>query len=115
MAKVTKIDEALIDGNITLESTMIEAMKYYVKTLLISERMTERSIISDFVTNIGTEKILSSLKPPEVGDYSQQITSRMANSDTQARLASVKKFLIYLHDNELIRTDLNIPSSTSPE
>jgi transcription elongation factor GreA len=45
-----------------------------------------------------------------VGDYSQLLTSRMANADTHSRLATVKKFLIYLHDNELIPADLNIPS-----
>ena len=89
---------------------MIEALKYYVKTIPLSERMNERAVVADFVTNIGEEKLLSNLKPPEVGDYSQQITSRMANTDTQSRLSSIKKFLSFLHTSELIDNDLNIPS-----
>ena len=110
MAKKTNIEEVKSEIELTSESNMIEALKYYVKTIPISERMNERAVVADFVTNIGEEKLLSNLKPPEVGDYSQQITSRMANTDTQSRLASVKKFLGFLHNNELIKTDLNIPS-----
>jgi len=110
MAKKTKIEEIKPEIELTSGSTMIEALKYYVKTIPLSERMNERAVVADFVTNIGEEKLLSNLKPPEVGDYSQQITSRMANTDTQSRLASVKKFLSFLHTSELIDNDLNIPS-----
>ncbi len=110
MAKKTKIEEIKPEIELTSGSTMIEALKYYVKTIPLSERMNERAVVADFVTNIGEEKLLSNLKPPEVGDYSQQITSRMANTDTQSRLTSVKKFLSFLHTSELIDNDLNIPS-----
>tara|TARA_B110000438_G_C15648790_1_gene578613 strand:+ start:81 stop:944 length:864 start_codon:yes stop_codon:yes gene_type:complete len=109
MVKKTKNKEiAIID--ITSESTLEEAMKFYVKTLPDDQRMRERAIISDFSKNIGQLKKLSLLKPPEVGDYSQILTSRMANTDTQERLAIVKLFLTYLHEHELINPDLNIPS-----
>ena len=110
MAKKTKVEEVKNEMELTSESTMIDALKYYVKTIPVSERMNERAVVADFVTNIGEEKLLSNLKPPEVGDYSQQITSRMANTDTQSRLASVKKFLSFLHNSELIKNELNIPS-----
>ena len=110
MAKKTNVEDLKTEINLTSKSNMIEALKYYVKTIPLSERMNERSVVADFVTNIGEDKLLSNLKPPEVGDYSQQITSRMANTDTQSRLASVKRFLIFLHNNELIDNDLNIPS-----
>ena len=110
MAKKTKIEEIKPEIELTSGSTMIEALKYYVKTIPLSERMNERAVVADFVTNIGEEKLLSNLKPPEVGDYSQQITSRMANADTQSRLTSIKKFLSFLHTSELIDNDLNIPS-----
>ena len=110
MAKKTKIEEIKPEIELTSGSTMIEALKYYVKKIPLSERMNERAVVADFVTNIGEEKLLSNLKPPEVGDYSQQITSRMANTDTQSRLTSVKKFLSFLHTSELIDNDLNIPS-----
>ena len=110
MAKKTKIEEIKPEIELTSGSTMIEALKYYVKKIPLSERMNERAVVADFVTNIGEEKLLSNSKPPEVGDYSQQITSRMANTDTQSRLTSVKKFLSFLHTSELIDNDLNIPS-----
>ena len=110
MAKKTNIEEVKPKIELSSESTMIEALKYYVKTIPLSERMNERAVVADFVTNIGADKLLSNLKPPEVGDYSQQITSRMANTDTQSRLTSVKKFLSFLHNSELIENDLNIPS-----
>lgn len=107
--KKTKSKEITII-DITSESSLDEAMKFYVKTLPEDQRMRERAIISDFSKNIGQLKKLSLLKPPEVGDYSQILTSRMANTDTQERLAIVKLFLTYLHENELINPDLNIPS-----
>ena len=96
MAKKTNIEEVKTEIELSSESTMIEALKYYVKTIPLSERMNERAVVADFVTNIGADKLLSNLKPPELGDYSQQITSRMANTDTQSRLTSVKKFLSFL-------------------
>ena len=110
MSEETTIAKLISEENISTESTTIDALKCYVKLLPVDDRMKERAVIHDFVENIGENKILENIRPPEVGDYSQQITSRMANADTQSRLASVKKFLIFLHENDLISKDLNIPS-----
>ena len=110
MSEETTIAKLISDEKISTDSTTLDALKCYVRSLPNDERMKERSVIHDFVENIGENKILSNIRPPEVGDYSQQITSRMANADTQSRLASVKKFLQFLHENDLISKDLNIPS-----
>ena len=110
MPEETNITKLISDEKLLPESTIIDALKCYVRSLPVDERMKERAVIHDFVENIGENKIIDSIRPPEVGDYSQQITSRMANADTQSRLASVKKFLQFLHENELISKELNIPS-----
>ena len=91
MAEETNIAKLIKDEKISTDSTTLDALKCYVKLLPIDERMKERAVIHDFVNSIGEDKILQNIRPPEVGDYSQQITSRMANADTQSRLASVKK------------------------
>ena len=111
MSEETTIAKLISDEKISTDSTTLDALKCYVRLLPVDDRMKERAVIYDFVENIGENKILSNVRPPEVGDYSQQITSRMANADTQSRLASVKKFLQFLHENDLISKDLNIPVS----
>jgi len=110
MPEETTISKLISDEKITNESIVMDALKCYVRSLPLEERMKERSVIHDFIESIGENKKLINIRPPEVGDYSQQITSRMANADTQSRLASIKKFLQFLHENELVSQDLNIPS-----
>ena len=110
MPEETTISKLISDEKITNESIVMDALKCYVRSLPLEERMKERSVIHDFIESIGENKKLINIRPPEVGDYSQQITSRMANADTQSRLASIKKFLLFLHENELVSQDLNIPS-----
>ena len=110
MSEETTISKLIIDEKLSNESTVMEALKCYVRSLPLEERMKERSVIHDFIESVGENKKLLSIRPPEVGDYSQQITSRMANADTQSRLSSIKKFLQFLHENDLISQDLNIPS-----
>lgn len=110
MSEETTIAKLISDEKISTESTTLDALKCYIRLLPVDERMKERAVIHDFVENIGENKTLGNIRPPEIGDYSQQITSRMANADTQSRLASVKKFLQFLHEYDLISKDLNIPS-----
>ena len=97
MSEETTISKLITDEKISSESTIMDALKCYVRSLPLEERMKERSVIHDFIERKGENKKLINIRPPEVGDYSQQITSRMANADTQSRLASIKKFLQFLH------------------
>jgi len=87
-----------------------EAVKVYVKTIPNSERMKVRYELYQFVKHIGLERKINTLTPPEIGDYGDLLSSRVAVSDTYDRMDTVKKFLLFLTENELVDENLNLSS-----
>ena len=92
-----------------LEKTF-EAIKVYVKTIPNSERMKVRYELYQFAKHIGLERKINTLTPPEIGDYGDLLSSRVAVSDTYDRMDTVKKFLLFLTENELVDENLNLAS-----
>tara|TARA_B100000686_G_C16637855_1_gene888321 strand:- start:319 stop:1179 length:861 start_codon:yes stop_codon:yes gene_type:complete len=88
--------------------TLNEAIKVYVKTIENNLKMKTRYELSQFAKHLGPDRSLTSLSPPEIGDYGDLLSSRIAVSDTHDRMDSVKKFLLFLHDEELIDENMNL-------
>ena len=89
---------------------IFEAIKVYVKTIPNSERMKVRYELYQFAKHIGLERKINTLTPPEIGDYGDLLSSRVAVSDTYDRMDTVKKFLLFLTENELVDENLNLAS-----
>ncbi len=89
---------------------VFEAVKIYVKTIPSSERMKVRYELYQFAKYIGFERKINTLTPPEIGDYGDLLSSRIAVSETYDRMDTVKKFLLFLTENELVDENLNLPS-----
>ena len=99
----------IIEINPDLEK-VFEAVKIYVKTIPTSERMKVRYELYQFAKHIGLERKINTLTPPEIGDYGDLLSSRVAVSDTYDRMDTVKKFLLFLTENELVDENLNLSS-----
>ena len=87
-----------------------EAVKVYIKTIPNSERMKARYELYQFAKHIGLERKINTLTPPEIGDYGDLLSSRVAVSDTYDRMDTLKKFLLFLTENELVDDNLNLAS-----
>ena len=87
-----------------------EAIKVYVKTLESNQKMRARYELSQFSKHIGENRDLTSISPPEIGDYGDLLSSRIALSDTHDRMDIIKKFLIYLSDEQLIDENMSLAS-----
>ena len=61
MSEETTIAKLISDEKISTDSTTLDALKCYVRSLPNDERMKERSVIHDFVENIGENKSLAIL------------------------------------------------------
>ena len=57
MSEETTIAKLISDEKISTDSTTLDALKCYVRSLPNDERMKERSVIHDFVENIGENKV----------------------------------------------------------
>ena len=58
MPEETTISKLISDEKLSTESSAIEALKCYVRSLPVDERMKERSVIHDFIVSIGENKKL---------------------------------------------------------
>ena len=108
MAK--SIKKTKVKTNTTAPINLYEIIKIYVKTLENAKKMKARYELYQFAKHLGVERKLTTLSPPEIGDYGDLLSSRIAVSDTHDRMETVKQFLFYLHEEELIDQDLNLAS-----
>ena len=93
---------------ISSPTDLYETIIIYVRTLENSKKMKARYELYQFAKHLGVERKLNTLSPPEIGDYGDLLSSRIAVSDTHDRMDTVKQFLFYLHDENLIDENLNL-------
>lgn len=86
--------------------TVAEALRDYTATIAEEDRPSSSAELGRFVRWLGNDRLLGSLAPPEIGDYSDHIGAHGTAPDAVDRLAVVKLFLAYLKKKGHIEVNL---------
>jgi len=86
--------------------TLGKAAAQFILTLPLESRTKAQPEIYKFVRWYGDDRQFSELSIPEVGNYSDQITS--STTDLEEKLAIVKAFLSYSHKQGLTKSNLAV-------
>jgi transcription elongation factor GreA len=73
-----------------------DALSAYMQTVKDGERQQAQSELAKFSRWVGADRLVSSLAPPEIGEYGDTVSARGTAPDAAERLAAVKGFLAYL-------------------
>ena len=87
--------------------TLLEAVGLYVKTLdQETNRLEEERELFRFVQWRGSDKTLSEITPPEIGQYADEIVGTGTSPRAVQRLQAIRGFLSYANKNGF--TDRNL-------
>ena len=82
------------------------AHQLFVRQLPDEQKQAGQAEVVRFVRWLGPERALTSVTPPEIGEYSDLMAARGTAPDSRARLSTVKAFLAYLKKKEYIDVNL---------
>lgn len=87
--------------------TLSEAFQFYVRQMPADDRKAAQPEIAKFVRWAGSDRLITSLVPSEIGEYSDTFGARATSSDANDRLATVKLFLSFLKKKGHVETNLS--------
>ena len=93
--------------DIAAQLQLTAALAEYMQTVPTSEKQQAQSELAKFSRWVGGDRDISSLAPPEIGEYSDVVSARGTAPDASERLAVVKLFLTYLKKQGYIDTGLS--------
>ncbi len=88
------------------ELQLTAALAEYMQTVPENDKQQAQSELAKFSRWVGSDRLVSTLAPPEIGDYSDIVSARGTAPGATERLAAVKLFLAYLKKNGFIETGL---------
>jgi transcription elongation factor GreA len=77
-----------------------------MQTVPENDKQQAQAELAKFSRWVGSDRLISTLAPPEIGDYSDIVSARGTAPGATERLAAVKLFLAYLKKNGFIETGL---------
>lgn len=92
------------DSNVDLQLT--SALAEYIQTVSEDDKKHAQVELAKFSRWVGLDRLVSTLAPPEIGEYSDIVSARGTAPGATERLAAVKLFLAYLKKNGFIETGL---------
>lgn len=93
----------------TEEATDIDlasALQQYMQTVSQDEKQSSQSELAKFARWVGGDRTLSSLAPPEIGEYSDFVSAGGTAPAATERLGVVKGFLAYLKKKGMVQISL---------
>lgn len=101
-AEPSVVAEPVSDTNLDLTT----ALQWYMQTVPADSKQQSQSELARFMRWVGPSRKVTSLAPPEIGEYSDLVSARGTAPDAVDRLSVVKAFLAYLKKQGLIETSL---------
>ena len=102
----TKADPIAAEITLDRSSTVSEAFQAYVRQLPQETKQAAQPEIGKFVRWVGGDRLIASLVPSEVGEYSDSHGARSTSPDALERLSTVKLFLTYMRKKQMIEVNL---------
>ncbi len=90
----------------TSELQLTTALAEYMQTVSDADKKQAQTELAKFSRWVGSDRLISSLAPPEIGEYSDIVSARGTAPGATERLAAVKAFLAYLKKSGIIETGL---------
>ncbi len=90
----------------TVELQLTSALAEYLQTVPENDKKQAQAELAKFSRWVGSDRLVSTLAPPEIGEYSDIVSARGTAPGATERLAAVKLFLAYLKKNGFIETGL---------
>ncbi len=85
---------------------LTSALAEYIQTVSENDKKQAQIELAKFSRWVGMDRMVSTLAPPEIGEYSDIVSARGTAPGATERLAAVKLFLAYLKKSGLIETGL---------
>ena len=89
-----------------MELQLTSALAEYIQTVPENDKKQAQAELAKFSRWVGSDRLVSTLAPPEIGEYSDIVSARGTAPGATERLAAVKLFLAYLKKNGFIETGL---------
>ena len=87
--------------------TVLQAVGSYVSSVKANQKLaTAQRELNHFVHWCGPDRTLTELKPPEIGEYADQLGATRTTPEAANRLQIVKDFLAYARKKKLIDENL---------
>ncbi|MDG0867294.1 GreA/GreB family elongation factor [Candidatus Lucifugimonas marina] len=83
-----------------------EAFQTYVRQMPQDTKKSAQPEIAKFVRWMGSERLIDSIIPSEIGDYNDIFGAKTATRDATERLSAVKLFLTFLKKKDFIEVNL---------
>jgi transcription elongation factor GreA len=87
--------------------TLSEAFQFYVRQMPKDAKQLAQPEIAKFVRWAGADRLITTLVPSEIGEYSDTFGARATSSDANVRLSTVKLFLSFLKKKGHVETNLS--------
>ncbi|MCH7739161.1 MAG: GreA/GreB family elongation factor [Chloroflexi bacterium] len=98
--------ETSVATDATVELQLTSALAEYIQTVPENDKKQAQAELAKFSRWVGSDRLVSTLAPPEIGEYSDIVSARGTAPGATERLAAVKLFLAYLKKNGFIETGL---------
>ena len=98
--------ETSVATDATVELQLTSALAEYIQTVPENDKKQAQVELAKFSRWVGSDRLVSTLAPPEIGEYSDIVSARGTAPGATERLAAVKLFLAYLKKNGFIETGL---------
>ena len=98
--------ETSVATDATVELQLTSALAEYIQTVPENDKKQAQAELAKFSRWVGSDRLISTLAPPEIGEYSDIVSARGTAPGATERLAAVKLFLAYLKKNGFIETGL---------
>jgi len=104
MATTSEAPETTQEEQVTL--SLNEAFQTYVRQMPQDNKKSAQPEIAKFVRWIGSERLIDTIIPSEIGEYNEIFGAKTATRDATVRLSAVKLFLTFLKKKEHIEVNL---------
>ena len=104
MATTSEAPETTQEEQVTL--SLNEAFQTYVRQMPQDNKKSAQPEIAKFVRWIGSERLIDTIIPSEIGEYNEIFGAKTATRDATERLSAVKLFLTFLKKKEHIEVNL---------
>jgi transcription elongation factor GreA len=98
--------ESGVATEVTSELQLTAALAEYLNTVPENDKKQAQAELAKFSRWVGSDRLVSTLAPPEIGEYSDTVSAKGTAPGATERLAAVKLFLAYLKKNGFIETGL---------
>lgn len=106
MVAKSKDTGAVDEANLEEPPALGAALREYVSGLSDDDKPLSQTELGRFARWVGHDRKITSMTPPEIGDYSDHIGARGTAPDAVERLGVVKQFLAHLKKKGLIEVNL---------